>query len=149
MATKKYLKSVEEVLALKNTDTKIYFDFEGADDLFLQFIDGVLCENVKGKFMYVGMHLYLGDKPYILEEEPMQEASEEDIGKLCLFWNVDGVYYIGTLKSIDVKSTKRFYMLDVGYYEYCRRLTPSEVAELTGYKVSFADQSDAKVEDLK
>lgn len=134
---KRYLKTVEDVLALKDTNTKIYVDDE---DGYYKFVNGVLCAfDDKDNSWSVCSTLYGPAEIYIIEEEPMQEATADDVGKLCLFWNVDGVYYIGTLKSIDVKSKKRFYLLDIGYYEHCHKLSPSEVAELTGYKVEEAE----------
>lgn len=137
---KRYLRTVEDVIALRDTDTKIYAEDECG---YYKFVNGYFC-CFQEERTYFNITVFLseeGGSPifYILEEESMPEATEEDIGKLCWFWNEDGVYYIGTLKSIDEKSTKRFYMLDIGYYEYCHRLTPSEVAELTGYKVEEAE----------
>lgn len=144
---KRYLKMPEDVLALKDTDTKIY---EKHATWYYKFVKGVLCRfNAYNGVTYFNCKLDMEEDIYILEEEPMQEATADDIGKLCLFWNADEIHYIGILKSIDKKSIKRFYLVNFGYFENCHKLSPSEVAELTGYKVSFADQSDAKVEEVK
>ena len=134
---KRYLKTVEDVLALKDTKTKIYFDFDGADDLFLQFIDGVLCENVKGEFKYINHILCLDDKPYILVEEQEQEATEEDLNKMCKFWDTEADeprYSI--LEKIFNDSDFPFMDSCCDTWEHCRKLTPSEVAEITGYGVT-------------
>lgn len=40
MTIKKYLTTPEELLALKNTDTKIYDYYK---DKYYKFVDGVLC----------------------------------------------------------------------------------------------------------
>lgn len=131
---KKYLKTPEDVMALKDTDTKIYIDVQKG--CYFKFIDGLLCwfdEEDENTWM-LNTRITEGNKAYILEEDPMQEATEEDVGKLCTFWNDDeNDKKVDILKEID----KRFHQKFVGNicYFHCRRLTPSEVAELTGYKV--------------
>lgn len=68
------------------------------------------------------------------EREPVKEADENDIGKLCWFWD-DENRVVGILShigkdSFPYKDGERFFG-----WKHCRRLTPAEVAEITGYKV--------------
>jgi hypothetical protein len=65
---------------------------------------------------------------------PIQEATEQDIGKLCAFWNDEDVYY-GKLGSIRTYKGKIYYELKTHIYEdveylHCRRLTKKEIEEL-------------------
>lgn len=130
---KKYLKTIEEILSLRDTDTKIYTSYNEATYFF---INGTLCLKTD-KSCAVNVTLFLGDKPYILVEEPVKEADENDIGKLCKFWNDDiKDYAVGTLCKVHKRVD---YSYCIGccdcWYKYCCRLTPTEVAEITGYKV--------------
>ena len=137
MTTKKYLTTPEEVLALKDTDAKIYIE----DSLnYYRFIDGCLCWfNAKGDFdLNVTMH-FSGDfqAKYIVVEEPVKEADKNDIGKLCRFWNDNPQDYVVSILCEVYERGDYPYGIDCCdcYYKYCRRLTPAEVAEITGYKV--------------
>lgn len=137
---KKYLTTPEEILALKDTDTKIYIEDSYN---YYKFVNGCLCWfDTNGDFdfnatMSVGEFL---KKKYILVEEPVKEADENDIGKLCKFWNDNpSDYEVGTLYEISEEKADNYpYAMDSFYgcwYKHCRRLTPAEVAEITGYKV--------------
>lgn len=146
---KRYLKTPEDVMALKDTNTKIYSECEGG---YYQFINGVLCAfDDDGDGWTICPTLNDQEEPYILEEEPEQEASKEDIGTLCWFWNKDYKdAELGILKEVSYDDDEVRYLSKEDYWYYhCRKLTQSEVAKLTGYKVSFADQSDAKVEEAE
>ena len=132
---KKYLTTPEQLLTLRNTDTKIYTD-DSDEESYYQFVNGVLCRIYKDcKEINVEIGLgtgFLGK--YILEEEPFKEADEKDIGKLCCFWDFDeDDKQIGVLVELDTDSCP--YNDGYTYYQHCRPLTPTEVAEITGYKV--------------
>lgn len=72
-------------------------------------------------------------------QEPVKEDDENDIGKLCWFWDddfADKMY--GILEDfIEDTQTKKisYYCKEVRWYDHCHRLTAKEVAEITGYKV--------------
>ena len=131
---KKYLKTVEDILALKNSDTKIYVE---RGEGYYQFVDGILCKfDNYDSLIYFNIELDFEGTNYILEEEPIQEATEEDIGKLCWFWdNEEGDGERSILKVIHTKEQCQYLIEDCNSYVHCRRLSPSEVAEITGYKV--------------
>ena len=63
---------------------------------------------------------------------PIQEATKDDIGKLCVFWDSeDGIRTYGILQSIGTTA----YRLQNTYpysecYHHCRRLTKQEIEEL-------------------
>lgn len=132
---KKYLTTPEEILALKDTDTKIY---TFSEEKYYKFVDGVLClfgGNDSIELFNTNLAIGTYERPYILVEEPVKEADENDIGKLCEFW--DGDFRgrcISTLECLQ-KSNHPYKAKYGAGWEHCRRLTPAEVAEITGYKV--------------
>lgn len=132
---KRYLKTAESVLALNDTDTKIY---EESSAGYYKFVKGVLCHfNAYNGVTYFNCPLDMEEDIYILEEEAEQKATEKDIGTLCRFWGRDYKdAELGILEEISYDGDEVRYMSKDGYWYYhCRRLSPSEVAELTGYKV--------------
>ena len=138
---KRYLRTVEDVLDLKDTETKIYSDDEN-DDFYYKFVNGYFCRfDDCGSARFNDTILLTKDEDderyYILEEEPMQEVTEKDIGKLCRFWTIDYKdAELGILEEISYDCDEVRYMSKEEYwYDHCRRLSPSDVAELTGYKV--------------
>ena len=61
---------------------------------------------------------------------PIQEATEDDIGKICYFWNDDDDFY-GKLDSIFNGKFGKFYCLGNGHsFSHCRRLIKKEIEEL-------------------
>lgn len=63
---------------------------------------------------------------------PIQEATEDDVGKLCRFWrgNETCCHY-GILFGIDKDCSKGKYMMSYSdKYSHCRRLTKTEISEL-------------------
>lgn len=134
MAIKKYLTTPEDLLALKDTDTKIYTFYE---DKYYKFVDGVLCFfNEKDELLLFNTVLVINHHcdcyPYILIEEPISNATEKDIGKMCWFFfdeDEDSGNY-GVLKYI---RDGKFHINDLFSYDNCKRLTFEEIVELTGY----------------
>lgn len=146
---KKYLNGIEEILAYKDTNIKIYRelpDYKEKEAVnYYTFINGILCwfEEEQNAWT-IGASIFNSDKFYVWEEgeEPMQEATEEDVGKLCRFFNEakDGVDirkpFVAILWRIDNDFKYPFVDDATGsHWEHCRRLSPAEVAEITGYKV--------------
>lgn len=136
MTTKKYLTTPEEILALKDTDTEIHY---GADGNFvMRFVQGVLCLFSKDDNRLICFNEPLSisaQNPYILVEEPVKEADENDIGKLCWFWDdEENVKVVDILKDTSI-DPRHFKGKATGWYYHCRPLSPAEVAEITGYKV--------------
>lgn len=65
---------------------------------------------------------------------PIQEATEADIGKLCVFWNIKESY-IGKLCHIESNDAGKYYEMSVPIagnldFLHCRRLTKQEIEEL-------------------
>ena len=56
-----------------------------------------------------------------------QEATEADIGKLCMFWDYEDMPHYGVLRKIDEES---IYKDGVNLWKHCRRLTKQEIEEL-------------------
>lgn len=62
---------------------------------------------------------------------PIQEATEADIGKLCVFWNDDNnMTEYNILKAIMPKSVYKGGNPPYFYSGHCRRLTKQEIEEL-------------------
>ncbi len=77
MTIKKYLTTPEEILALKDTDTKIY---TFSEEKYYKFIDGVLClfsGNDSIELFNTNLAIGTYERPYILVEEPVKEADEK------------------------------------------------------------------------
>ena len=78
-------------------------------------------------FLKINWH----DKTYITR--PIQEATEQDMGKLCYFWDNEGLADTkGILGSIETENGEKHYYLDNidVYFEHARRLTKQEIEEL-------------------
>lgn len=62
---------------------------------------------------------------------PIQECTEQDIGKLCAFWDYKEEMHYGRLNSIIKQGEMTFYSLeDIRSYYHARRLTKQEIKEL-------------------
>lgn len=130
---KRYLKNIEDIEALRNTDTKIYSEGCGG---YYKFINGVLCYlSCDGEDFQYQVGLWLSQEPYIEVED---ELSEDYIGKLVLLWDVDENHScVDILEQID--DGMAVGRADGYYYEHFRPLTPEEVEKYTGYKVVKED----------
>lgn len=60
---------------------------------------------------------------------PIQGAIEQDIGKLCKFWDDNSHYYYGILEKIGSHSSCYYNQNNIDF-EHCRRLTKQEIEEL-------------------
>ena len=127
---KKYLKTIEDIEALRNTDTKIYqTSIEG----YYRFVKGVLCCFYDdGSFMY-NSDIFSDDNIYIeVEDEP----SEDWIGKLGWFGSGVSDFCIDVLDAIAQERDCKYKAKRTGYwYAFFKPLTPEEVEKYTGYKV--------------
>jgi hypothetical protein len=130
---KKYLKTIEDVEALRYTDTKIYCESYNG---YFQFANGVLCSfKEDGSLASYNRAIYLEDDYYIeVEDEP----SEDDIGKLGWFYDITkeaGV--LDWLRIIRTADQELRYVTQSTNlrYKHFRPLTPEEVEKYTGYKV--------------
>ena len=133
--SKKYLTTPEEILALRDTDTKIYKDNSTG---YFKFVRGVPCFfNTDSLYLFYNCTIDFSQKDsklYVEVEEPVKEVLEEDIGKLCWFWDfTEDDKQIGVLVELDTDSCP--YNDGYTYYRHCRRATPAEITEITGYKV--------------
>lgn len=59
---------------------------------------------------------------------PIKEATENDIGKICIFWDNENCYY-GILININ-KYNFKYQMDNESLWKHCRRLTKQEIEEL-------------------
>lgn len=128
---KKYLKTIKDVEALRNTDAKIYTEI-GVGGSYIQFVNGWPCRFYEDGNILFGGGFFFSDKPYIeVEDEP----SEDFIGKLGLFWDDDADDSIIDILWRDTREGYRYEGETCACYKHFRPLTPEEVEEYTGYKV--------------
>lgn len=82
-----------------------------------------------GGFSFININWH--DKTEITR--PIQEATEQDIGKICYFWEGKDSA-VGILKGIGDDSTPDIYCMEDGksgiWFIHCRRLTKQEIEEL-------------------
>lgn len=125
--------------------TQRIFDIENEEDyaeLWNIVPDGV-CKITKGAYSDVNTY-WVGER-YTFDStlikinwhnkteitRPIQEVTEQDIGKLCVFWKTNQKRY-GTLTQIlNIPNGGKLYLLnnDDGWV-HCRRLTKQEIEEL-------------------
>lgn len=130
---KKYLTTPEEILALRNTDTKLYREKYCG---YFKFVDGVPCFFSDASDIFFNTEIDFNpneSKLYILVKENLSNATEKDIGKLCWFWDDEEDEDVGNYGVLKYIRDGKFYINDLLYYDKCRRLTFEEVVELTGY----------------
>lgn len=81
-------------------------------------------QDIPSGFIKINWH----DKTEIIR--PIPEVTEQDIGKLCKFWDFDdGERKYGILRDISSTDKYQMYSRD-GYFNHCRRLTKQEIEEL-------------------
>lgn len=68
------------------------------------------------------------DKTEIIR--PIQEATFNDIGKLCRFWNDEEKNNFGILEEITSLNNELRFWKNNTSYKHCRRLTKQEIEEL-------------------
>lgn len=133
---KKYLKTIEDIEALRNTDTKIRFEYDNHGvawkEQYYQFVNGVLCGFWDGRLTNYNAMLSLDHGNYYIEVE--DEPSEDLIGKLGWFWDDDeNRAFVSFLEDLDGS----MYVCDYDGcpYEHFRPLTADEVEKYTAFKV--------------
>lgn len=104
----------ENVIAIRTENTLVYLIYNDN-----------CCTNIPSKLFKIKW--YGKDKI----TRPIQEATEADIGKLCVFYdNInDGVSY-GILEKIRTDRDDFKYLKFNCLYKHCRRLTKQEIEEL-------------------
>lgn len=132
---KKYFVSAADIAALKDTDTIIYTN---DPEKTYRFVGGVLCSFRNGDLILFNDCISHIEGTYTLVDKPVVEATEEDVGKVCKFWDeeVECFDNFGLLEEIfDNASTYPYKKALGSSYKHCRVVTPKEVKQLTGYEV--------------
>ena len=140
MKKKRYIKTVEDIKYCEENGLTIY-PTHGIDCCY-EFENGHWNQcSQDGELWMYALGIDMEIEPYYYEEEPMQEATEDDIGKLCWFWDDSEKYKsIGILDEYDKYGEEcKYFSRCSGNYRNGRRLSPAEVAEITGYKVEKAE----------
>lgn len=138
---KKYLETIDEILALKDTDTKIYRelpkDFKKKESVnYHKFVNGILCwfEDEENAWS-INTPLFHDCKYYIITGEDdgrewIKLADKDDIGKLCVF-SVNANFDIENdivAKLLDITEDNKYVYAPSGLYlDYCRPLTSKEI----------------------
>lgn len=61
---------------------------------------------------------------------PIQEATFDDVGKLCIFWNENEKNNFGILEEITSLNNELRFWKNNTSYKHCRRLTKQEIEEI-------------------
>lgn len=124
---KRYLNTLklEEVLQKLKAGQYIFVDNE--DDHYITMVDDVICERSKDGWK-VNKEFFMNGNCYFEEDECMQEATADDVGKLCLFIKENGDYFVAVLESYDTGYNLRYECCG-GWYSNCRPLTKEEIKE--------------------
>lgn len=134
---KKYLKTIKDIEALRNTDTKIYRDNHRS---YYKFVNCLPCLFWETSDVYYNATIDFNQVKSELYIEVEDEPSEDDIGKLGWFW--DGKYDAPMVDLLEESLTRGKYKFrgETGNaYKHFRPLTPEEVEKYTGYKVAKED----------
>lgn len=139
---KRYLKTIEDIEALRGTDTKIYKDGSTG---YHKFVNGVLCFfNTDSAYIFYNVTMDFNQKGSNLYIEVEDELSfEDDIGKLGWFYDEYMIKekFIDSLASIDKEAAFKYRAkADRLHYQFFQPLTPEEVEKYTGYKVVKEEQ---------
>lgn len=132
---KRYLKTIEDIESLRNTDTKIYEDGRTG---YYKFVNGVLCFfNTDSFYNLYNAAIEINTRECELYIEVEDEPTEVDIGKLGWFWDDEDETeaWVDILKLIKAKEARKFEGVSTLPCKHFRPLTPEEVEKYTGYKV--------------
>ena len=134
---KRYLKSIEDIEALRNTDTKIYKDNTTG---YHKFVHGVLCFfNTDSAYAFYNVTMDFNQVESKLYIEVEDEPSEDLVGRLGWFWDTNEKdSTIGILYMIRENSNYPYVRSGTAFcFAHFRPLTPEEVEKYTGYKGLF------------
>lgn len=137
MKKKHYIKDISDIKYCEKHGLKIYPRMKGFYFEFHNGVWGMYDEN--DLLVSYQTTLFVSDNLYYYEEksEEQKEATEKDIGKLCWFWGSnDKNMELGILEGVNCDEDEIEYESGDGFcYHHCRKLSPAEVSEITGYKV--------------
>ena len=127
----------EEIMTQRIFDVENEKDMQDLWDILPEDINRIASFGIYNRFYnscYHETHDFIKinwhDKTEITR--PIQEATEQDIGKICAFWNKDinDVFY-GKLLKIDKRFNPHKYQASGEWgFIHCRRLTKQEIEEL-------------------
>lgn len=133
-----YIKTVEDLLKYKDTDTKIYS--VDSDSYYFKFVNGVPCRFYdKGGFDFNCGFYVNNDKTYYVEEkckpgEGLPMVTTKDIGELCLFWDGtlgESAMLVSKLETVLDSSISFPYQSSTrSWYQHCTRITTRAIKEL-------------------
>ena len=126
---KREIKTIDDIKYCEEHCLTIY---SAVDGHYYEFNDGQWNEydDDVGNLRAYNACLPLDFDLYYYEEQEQKEADENDVGKLCWFWNAYDAHdkIVGLLKGIEI-SGDRFYAENIAYYRHCRPLTKEEIKE--------------------
>ena len=145
MTKKVYLTTIKDINDYVTSGTKLYIDDGHSNpktDDYIQSIDGVLCcfyNDGKPRIYNAGIHFDLHDY-YVLAEEPVQYATKDDVGKLCIFAQSRDYLSLGSVgivgRLVEIQEDGWFLREgDTEPYCCCRVVTPEEISNITDYVV--------------
>jgi len=124
MKKKHYIKDISDIKYCEEKGIELYDEYQAT--VCFRFVDGVWCSYTNKNLNVYNVRLSLNSLYYEEESEEKQEATENDIGKLCWFWDdEEECKRVGKLLRI----TDDFYCYEDGdkFWAYCRPLKKEEI----------------------
>lgn len=125
---KHYITTIADIKYCEEYEKTLYSELRG---IFWKFENGVWCEFVDGVCLSYNVTLSVKDGLLYYEEELEEQtkATENDIGKLCWFWDEDeDDKQVSVLNEIRLGSFT-YYSRNLGVCINCRPLTKEEIQE--------------------
>lgn len=124
------VKTIDDIKYCEEKEEVIYSEKRGC---CWKFKEDVWCQCIGNKvyFYNVSLNIAEDDLYYYEEEQEQQEATADDVGKLCLFWDIENDKKdetIGVLRLV-AGSTIPYSRKGGGLFIHCRPLTKEEIKE--------------------
>ena len=134
-----YLNTLEPEQVIKRLSQGQFIFVDDEDNHFIHMVNGTLFEHSDKYGWRINPSCYMNGSCYFEDEDKEEEATEADIGKLCYMWdNNRDTKAFRVLGRISKQLGEKYPYLskeDTDCWKHCRRLTPTEVEKITGYKV--------------
>ena len=134
-----YLNTLEPAQVIKRLSQGQFIFVDDEDNHFIHMVNGTLFEHSDKYGWRINPSCYMNGLCYFEDEDKEEEATENDIGKLCYMWdNNRDRNVVRVLGRIGTRLGNKYpYSSKEGTdcWRHCRILTPSEVEQITGYKV--------------
>lgn len=128
MKKKHQIKTIDDIKYCEKHKIDICSD--SPEKSYYRFDGNVWSFYMKERLLEYNTGLFLSNTFYYYEEQEQQEATKNDIGKLCFGWNYDDEEKdLGVLEDYDISDSDKYYLAGLDWYYHCRPLTKEEIKE--------------------